>query len=94
MPGSDGSNQDEADMIAGLPDDVKELVASVRARARNAPRECDIRALAAEKAARTEDPATVAQINALADFAALRLEEIADVVAELAELTGSGRGRA
>lgn len=91
MPRSD--DRDEDDVIAALPDDVRELVASVRARARTAPQERDIRALAAEKAARAKDPATVAQINALADFAAMRLEEIAGVVAELAELTGSGNVR-
>lgn len=88
MPRSD--DQDEAGMIAALPDDVRELVASVRARAREAPRECDIRALAEQAAAARDDPVTVAQINALADFAALRLEEIAGAVAELADLTGSG----
>lgn len=78
--------------MAALPDDVRELVASVRARARTALQECDIRALAAEKTALVRDSATVAQINALADVAISRAEEIADALAELAELTGSGHG--
>jgi hypothetical protein len=82
-------------MLASLPDDVRELVISVQARARQSPKEQDIRALAAEKASQAgHGPVPVAQISALADVAIGLTAEIADTLAELAELTGSGHGRA
>jgi hypothetical protein len=74
---------------------VRELVASVQARAREAPTADGIRALAAEKAhAARDSPMTLAQINALADAAIRRVEKVTHLLTRLAELTGSGHARA
>ncbi len=91
MPGDPGSDEDGT--LAGLPDDVRELVVSVQARARQSPRPQQIRALADEKRAQSAgDPVTVAQINTLAGLAEERSGQVADLAAQLAELVGSSHG--
>jgi hypothetical protein len=78
-----------------LPEDLRELVASVQAKAREAPGVSEVRALAAEKERQAQgSPVTLTQVRALADIAVRRAERVATLTIRLAELTGGGRAGA
>lgn len=75
-----------------LPDAVRELVATMRARVSKSATSADIRVIAEQAAARAAgDIRTLDEVRRLADVALERAQRIGDLMGRLTSLTGEDR---